>query len=255
MSDFAGSDFRAGFASRLDDAARALAMAFADVEEGFAPRDLKARAGGKPQPAPDPDAMDGPVAFSPQPVGARFQAPPASDPAPAPFTIVPDGLDDPVGMARAAGYTEGFRDGHQQGEMERERDQAMLRALGAALKSAERVDRTLVAAQLRQTVLYLVSRIVGDAGVAPDLLARRIEAATDMIADSAETAALRVNPDDLPLLDGLLPATLDAMGDATIDRGSFVLESAATIVEDGPDLWLEQLAQAIDRVGVPEPRD
>jgi flagellar assembly protein FliH len=31
-----------------------------------------------------------------------------------------------------------------------------------------------------------------------------------------------------------------------------VLESAATIVEDGPDLWIEQLAQAIDRAALPE---
>jgi flagellar assembly protein FliH len=31
-----------------------------------------------------------------------------------------------------------------------------------------------------------------------------------------------------------------------------VLESASTIVEDGPELWLEQLAQAIDRVAVPD---
>ena len=28
-------------------------------------------------------------------------------------------------------------------------------------------------------------------------------------------------------------------------RGSFVLESASTVVEDGPDLWLDQLATAI----------
>jgi flagellar assembly protein FliH len=42
-----------------------------------------------------------------------------------------------------------------------------------------------------------------------------------------------------------------AVGDVHVARGSFVLESASTIVEDGPELWLEQLAQAIDRVAVP----
>ena len=53
------------------------------------------------------------------------------------------------------------------------------------------------------------------------------------------------------LLEGRLPATIFAVGDAAIARGSFVMESASTIVEDGPELWLDQLAQAIDRVAVP----
>jgi flagellar assembly protein FliH len=244
------SDFTAGFASRLDDAARALALSYADAAEGFAPRDLKARAGGKPQPA-EP-AASGPVSFSPQPIGARFAPPPgdmAGDGSDTAGTVADAG--DLIATARAAGYTEGFRDGHEQGELERERDQALLRDLGAALKSSERVDRDLIAARLRQTVLFLVSKIVGDIGVAPELLARRIEAATDLIAEGAETAILRVNPEDLPLLGDLLPATLHPIGDPNVERGSFVLESPATIVEEGPDLWLEQLAQAIDRVGVP----
>jgi len=36
-----------------------------------------------------------------------------------------------------------------------------------------------------------------------------------------------------------------------VERGGFVLESASTIVEDGPELWLEQMAQAIERVAMP----
>ena len=70
-------------------------------------------------------------------------------------------------------------------------------------------------------------------------------------ADSAESAMLRVHPDDVALLEGKLPRSVFAVGDAAVTRGSFVLESASTIVEDGPELWLEQLAQAIDRVAVP----
>ena len=53
------------------------------------------------------------------------------------------------------------------------------------------------------------------------------------------------------LVEGKLPTTLFAVGDASIARGSFVLESASTIVEDGPDRWLDQLTQAIERVAVP----
>jgi len=92
---------------------------------------------------------------------------------------------------------------------------------------------------------------VGETGVTPDLLAERIESATEMLADSAESALLRVHPDDVPLLEGKLPKTVFAAGDPVLKRGSFVLESASTVVEDGPDHWLEQLAAAIDRIPVP----
>jgi len=110
-----------------------------------------------------------------------------------------------------------------------------------------------MAGQLRQTVLHLVSKLVGEVGVAPDVLAARINAAVDMLADSAESALLRLHPDDVPLVEGKLPATIFPVADPHVARGGFVIESASTIVEDGPDLWLEQLAQAIDRVPIPPP--
>ncbi len=249
------SDFTAGFASRLDAAARALALTIADTDPDFAPRDLKARAsGGRGGAAAGGES--GPVSFSPQPIGPRNST--GGEAEPMTGWDLRDGAgaaaapaNDPIATARASGYTEGFRDGHEQGDMERARDQALLRTLGEALQSNERVDRDLIATRLRQTVLFLVAKIIGDTGVAPDLLARRIDAATDLIAEGAEAATLRINPEDMPLLAELLPASLRPIADTAVQRGSFVLESAATIVEDGPDLWLEQLAQAIEQVGVP----
>lgn len=62
---------------------------------------------------------------------------------------------------------------------------------------------------------------------------------------------LRVHPDDVALLDGRLPRSIFPIGDAAVARGSFVLEAASTIVEDGPALWLEQLGATIDRLPVP----
>jgi flagellar assembly protein FliH len=73
-----------------------------------------------------------------------------------------------------------------------------------------------------------------------------------MLSDHAESAMLRVHPQDVALLDGRLPTSVFAVGDAGVARGSFVLESSSTIVEDGPELWLEQLAHAIERVAMPE---
>ena len=89
------------------------------------------------------------------------------------------------------------------------------------------------------------------APVMDDALAARVEAATALLADSAESAVLRLHPDDVALVKDRLPPTIFTTGDATLERGNFVLEGAATLVEDGPELWLAQLAAAIERVPLP----
>ena len=127
----------------------------------------------------------------------------------------------------------------------------MLDGLLAAIADDRRVDRERLAAHLRATVMILVTKMVGESGVDADLLTRRVVGAAGMIGDDAETALLRLNPDDMPLVEGKLPDKIYAVADPHVERGHFVLESAATIVEDGPDQWLEQLAQVIDRAGVP----
>lgn len=215
--------FIAGFSPR-NHTGDLIAQAFAPA--GFSPADLRARAAA-------------PRSFSP--------ADPAGDPTAGwdPFDANAKPYHDPVAAAHAEGYAEGLAaaaaaDG---------RDRAL--ADGIALALSGRVDRDRIARQLRQTVLFLVAKIVGETGVAPDVLAGRVEAATELLTDAAESAMLRVHPDDVPLLEGRLPATVFAVGDAAIARGSFVLEAASTIVEDGPELWLDQLTQAIERVAVP----
>ncbi|BCA59977.1 FliH/SctL family protein [Sphingomonas sp. HMP6] len=242
------SEFTAGFSSRGHGVAEALQAAFAPRVGGFAVADLRER------------ATRGPVHFAPQgegEAGPKHFAPanPAVNP-----TAGWDPLDaaapqtsfvDPVVAAHAAGYAEGVEAALAEIAATGERDRALLASLTAALQADDRVDRDAVAQRLRQTVLFLVTRLVGEVGIAPDILARRIDAAAEMLSDAAESAMLRVHPDDLPLLEGTLPRQIFAIADARVARGAFVLESASTIVEDGPEEWLEQLAQAIDRVAVP----
>ncbi|CAN5402081.1 hypothetical protein BH09PSE4_BH09PSE4_06550 [soil metagenome] len=229
------SDFVAGFAGRDDSPVDALHRAFGQVPTGFAPADLTSR-------------PDGPVSFSPQGSPKHFSpADPSANPTEGwdPFTI-----EDPIAAARSAGYAEGLAAGRAETNPE-DRDQDLMAGLTRALTDGSRVDRERMARELRQTVMHFVTRLVGDVGIAPELLAQRIDSATDLLADGAESALLRLNPLDVPLVEGMLPKSVFAAGDANVARGSFVLESASTIVEDGPELWLEQLAQAIDRVPVP----
>lgn len=226
------SEFVAGFAARHAVAAGILQAAFAPPP-GFAPAPPRA-----------PEA--GPRHFHP---ADRASNPTAGwDPFEPEVQQAP-GID-PIEAAHAAGYAEGLAAAAAQAQGERMRDEALLTALTAAFNGG-RLDRQAMAARLRQTVLLLVTRVVGDAGVSADRLAARIDVAAEMLADSAESAILRVHPDDVALLASHLPDTIFPVGDPHVDRGSFVLESASTVVEDGPALWLEQLSAAIEKVALP----
>ena len=253
------SDFTLGLATRQDALSQALQRAFGAVP-GFAPADVRSRASAAPasfaaQAAGAPAAFemqDGPRHFSP--------ADPSANPTEGWDPFEPDAAGaaaqgafvHPLEVARSAGYDAGYADALTEALAAAERDRLLLLRLGEALVPDDRLDRERMALRLRQTVLYLVTQLVGEIGIAPERLAKRIAAATDLLSDQAESAILRVHADDVALLDGKLPATVFAVGDAGIARGSFVLESASTIVEDGPDVWLEQLAHAIERVAMPE---
>lgn len=261
------SDFVPGFVSRHDAAAAALVEAFPlpDFVAGSVWR-------GAPAPANDPAPVGGhpgPRHFSPADPAKRPTAgwdplnPNQPDHVPAAEAEAPaDPFIDPLFEAHAAGYAEGLAAARAEAaaqaaaraaeaEAAAERNRALMQGLADKLGGAGRLDRERIGRQIRDTVLALTKKLVGEVGVAPDYLAHRIEAAADLLADTSEPALLRVHPDDVPLLDGRLPASMFAAGDASLQRGSFVLESQSTIVEDGPDLWLEQLAQAIDRAPMP----
>jgi flagellar assembly protein FliH len=241
MSDFQPSGgFVAGFAARHEVAAGLLQAAFSPPG-GFAPSDPRDRIAAA--------GAGMPRHFSPANPGSNPTA--GWNPLDACAPAVEQPFVDPVAAARAEGYAEGLADATALAGAERDRDAALIQGIAEQL-STDRIDRAAIATQLRQTVMLLVTRVVGDVGVAADRLSARVEVAARMLADAQESAMLRVHPDDVSLLEGRLPATIFAVGDTHVARGSFVLESASTMVEDGPGLWLEQLTDAIDRVPLPQ---
>lgn len=234
MSDgSANGAFQPGFAARHAAAAHLLQQAFAPTPAGFAPVAI----GGA-----------GPRSFHPADPGHN----PTAGWNPLDPDQPPSGFLDPVQAAHAAGFAEGQAAARVAAEEARARDRQLLADLTATLAAARHVDREQIARQLRQTVLLLVTKLVGEAGVSAELLAARVTAAADLLADAAESAMLRVHPADVALLEGRLPTNVFAVGDAAVARGAFVLESASTVVEDGPALWLEQMSAAIERAAVPE---
>lgn len=238
-SERSAPEFVAGFASRHDQAGAALRRAFAAKGVDFAPRDMT--------PEPPPGAGVPPKHFTP--------ADPGADPTDGwdPFDTNQShtGFVDPVATAKAAGYDEGMAAALAQAAATMDSDRALIEGLVAAINDDRRIDRDRLAGHLRQTVLHLVKQMVGEAEIDGELLNRRVAMAAGMLADDAESAVLRLHPEDMKLVEGRLPENIFAAGDLAVERGHFVLESAATIVEDGPDLWVEQLAQAIERAALP----
>ncbi|WP_448662882.1 FliH/SctL family protein [Sphingomonas sp. CJ20] len=237
------SDFEPGFAGRIHAAEAVLHRAFG-AGEGFAPTEVGTigrQAFEEPAPTPRHFAPADPTT---NPTEGWDPFEPEIQPGHGAFS-------DPIASAHAAGFAEGHAAALLEIAEAKARETALLDQVSAALAQNAHFDRERMAGHLRQTVLHLVSRMVGEMGVAPDILAARIAAAVDLLADSAESALLRVHPDDVPLLKGRMPVNIFPVGDPHVARGAFVIESASTIVEDGPDLWLEQLAQAIDRVPIP----
>jgi len=239
-----------------------LGQYMANLRGGFSESDL----GGRARKAASPYAPQGPVSFAPAPEPRHFtpanpgtnptagwdifnpEAPDPQQPAPQlPEPVVPDLF----AAARAEGFSEGFIAGEQSAALHQQEIEAIDR-LAQALAHIDSFDREAVAARLRQTVLYLVTRLVGETGISADLLAARIEAAMALLADSSEPAQLKLHPDDLKLVDGRVPDHVRAAADRTIERGEFRIETRITAIEDGPAAWLGQLAAAIDRTALPD---
>jgi flagellar assembly protein FliH len=129
-------------------------------------------------------------------------------------------------------------------------DAQALARIADGLEAMSGFERDALASRLRQTVMFLVSRLIGEAGVSAELLGKRIEAAVALLADSAEAAVLKLNPEDLPLVESQLPATVAPAADPGIERGGFRIETRTTSIEDGPAAWLNQLAAALDRAAL-----
>ncbi|KQN92367.1 flagellar biosynthesis protein FliH [Sphingomonas sp. Leaf231] len=249
------ADFVIGMPSRANAAALTRSRAQSEVAPGFTPADLIARieqAFGARSPMPEPQAGaeptgDQPRHFSP----ADRDADPTAGwdmldaDAPIPACV------EQIEAARIAGYQDGLADAANAADAVVARERELLEAVAESMKAGGAIDRVALADALRRTVTMLVTQLVGEIGVSAPLLAARVEAATELLADASESAMLRVHPEDMPLLEGRLPGTVFPVGDESVARGSFVLEAASTIVEDGPAMWLEQLTTAIERAAVP----
>lgn len=177
-----------------------------------------------------------------------------SDPAP---RVVEPAVRAPVAepevdMAQieADAFAAGFDEGRRTVELEcaAERD-AVLR-LAETLEALRPEPHHELGLLLAETVERLVRQIVGEVTLDQDIIRARADAAAELIAEESIPARMRLSPDDFQRLQGAdLPVAMIA--DEAIVPGMVLVETGEGWIEDGPEVGLEKLRIALDKMGVP----
>jgi flagellar assembly protein FliH len=150
----------------------------------------------------------------------------------------------------AAAYTDGFNEGHRTATKELAAERDAVARLAETLEVLEPEAPHDLAVYLAETVERLVRQIVGEVSLDGALLLERATAAAALIAENAAPGRMRLHPDDLARLEGAdLP--VERVADPQLAPGTVLLEAGQGWIEDGPEVGLEKLRTALDRMGVP----
>lgn len=142
--------------------------------------------------------------------------------------------------ATADRYTQGFDDGRRATDEAFSTERAALLSLIEKANALQPEPSEELATLIGETVYRLVTDIVGQVAIDRDCLARRAAAAAGLVAECDSARTLCVNPDDLPLLEGLDTA-LTLTGDASLSRGDMRIDCSVGWIEHGTSLYLDAL--------------
>ena len=152
---------------------------------------------------------------------------------------------------RADAFARGWEEGRRTAELELAGEKEAVARLAESLETLRPEPGNALALVLAEAVDRLVRQIVGAGAIDAAQLVARAEAAAALIADELAPARLRLNPEDVPLLEAArIPVALVA--DASLARGSLIIECGEGWIEDGPAIRLERLRAELDRMGAPE---
>ena len=182
--------------------------------------------------------------FTPWSVAATYQADLDEAVAEEPAIVI-----DP-GQIEAEAFVQGFEEGRRTVELELAGERAALIALTEALGILQPEEPLALGELLAETVERLVRQIVGEVTIDGTILADRAHAAAALIAEETAPGRMRLHPDDHARL-GNAAIAVEMVADPTLAPGTVLLESNGGWIEDGPDVGLEKLRVALDRLGVP----
>lgn len=173
----------------------------------------------------------------------------ASDFAPSPRQPQTEAVTS-IETLRSEAFAEGFEQGRQTVMMEFARERE---ALAALIRSAEALQPEAsgpLAAVLAETVTRFVRQIVGEVAIDPGTLRERAETIAEMVTAESGPARLRMNPDDLAMLEGV-DLGIAVAPDHHLVSGQIILETGEGWIEDGPQVRLARLRTQLDNMGLP----
>ncbi|MET0270207.1 MAG: hypothetical protein ABW173_07240 [Sphingomonas sp.] len=175
---------------------------------------------------------------------------PVSAPVPAEEAeIEPAAVIDPA-QIEADAFAAGFDEGRRVAIVEAESERAHLVRLVEALGVLQPEEPRALGELLAETVDRLVRQIVGEVSIDGTILADRAHAAAALITGETSPSRMRLHPDDAMRL-GNAAIPVELVADPALAPGTVLLETGDGWIEDGPDVGLEKLRAALDRLGVP----
>lgn len=154
---------------------------------------------------------------------------------------------DPVDQARAEGYAAGRAEALAEARELAARDAAACGSIEEAFARLDAAQEEVLRRRLHETVAALCEATLAPLALDHEALARRATQAVDMLSRVDDDRTLRMHPDDIVLVGTRLPADLPVVQDATLERGTIVVETPGGGVEDGPGTWRRAVAEALDR--------
>jgi flagellar assembly protein FliH len=152
---------------------------------------------------------------------------------------------DPVAQAYARGYTEGAEQAAAAAQAQAAAADAARHRIETALARMDAVEVDAFANRLRDTVLALCNAVLAEAALAPDALARRVAVAAAMFSRAGDERVIRLNPEDLVLVESRLPDAWHCEPDPMLERGAVRVETTGGGVEHGPAQWRTALEEAL----------
>lgn len=156
-------------------------------------------------------------------------------------------VEDPVARARAEGHAAGRAEALAEAAAQALRDDAARAAIEEAFARLDGVQEEILRRRLHETVAALCEATLAPLALDKDALARRAARAADMLSRADDERTLRMHPEDVALVGAHLPADLPVVPDASLERGTVIVETPGGGVEDGPGTWRRAVAEALER--------
>lgn len=152
---------------------------------------------------------------------------------------------------QAEAFSEGFNEGRRTVELEVASERHAIARLAEALEQYRPEPPEALAELLAETVDRLVRQIIGEAVIDQAMLEMRVSHVAEIIAEATAPARMRLHPDDLERL-GTARLDLEMVADPALLPGSVIVETGTGWIEDGPEVGIEKLRQALERMSVPQ---